>query len=77
MKKIIILIICLVLLLSCDNEPAYKMRDYCLEHIKDLNCDEVLDCYESCNDISIITHANDCRDSFRGRLYKCYGGTDG
>ena len=34
----------------------------------------ILDCYESCEKIKLRSHSNSCRESFKARLWKCYGG---
>ncbi len=75
-KTIIALIILgLIILSSCKEtpEPQFPERNWCREHITELTCDELLECYEWCTELGVINHQTSCRDAYKARLWKCYG----
>ena len=48
---------------------------YCKARLDKLSCEEITECYEYCEKEFVwITQSNSCRDSYKARLMKCYGG---
>lgn len=71
--KIIIVICILFLLVGCGQLEDKSFRKMCNDNLKDLSCDQLLDCYDFCDDLWVITHINTCREMYKARIWKCYG----
>lgn len=76
--KIIIGILLVIFLSGCFGETKsedgeFPSQEYCMEHITELSCDELLLCYDECNNVMWLGWMGECRDGYKARLWKCYG----
>lgn len=55
------------------SESVYPEERYCMSHITELDCDQLLECYDWCDEYSSTTHANECREGYKARIWKCFG----
>ena len=71
------LLLSVVFLGGCEEgNIAYDTKEWCIENKETISCEQLLDCYDNCDDLPFITHSRNCRDSFKARIWKCYGGED-
>ncbi len=80
MKKLIIILLFVssILIIGCENgqENKFPKEKYCMEHITQLSCDELLQCYDECEEQSSLSWSNECREGYKARLWKCYGSSN-
>ena len=77
MRYLLSLVFVCVLLVGCvdeEEEHSFPEEDWCMDNIKDLSCDQLLECYDWCENHPAITFAAYCREGYKARLWKCYGG---
>ena len=77
-KRILLLgIISMLVLVGCTEleNKERELNQYCKNNMKDHNCDQLLVCYDACSSEDWITHVDACRESYKPRLWRCFGGS--
>lgn len=55
------------------NSDNLKSQSYCEEHLDNLTCEQINECYRNCENQQMINWIQACRGSFLPEIIKCNG----